>query len=87
MLFFEIPKDDYDFLNSVDTTLFDDVKNVVVKGDNVKIYFEDDKQLSQFQVDMSSAQIYFGMTPDDELTGIGRRMQDIYDWYFVIRKR
>ena len=48
MLFFEIPKDDYDFLNSVSTTLFDDVKNVVVNGDTVKINFEDDKQLSQF---------------------------------------
>lgn len=43
MSFFKIPKDDYDFLNSVNTTLFDDVKNVVVKGDNIKIYFEDDK--------------------------------------------
>jgi len=86
-MFFEIPKDDYDFLNSVSTTLFDGVKNVVVNGDNVKIDFEDEKQLSQFQVDMSGAQIYFGMTPDDELTGIGRRMQDIYDQYFVTRAR
>lgn len=85
MLFFEISQDDFEFLNSVSTSLFDDVKEVISDNGVVKIYFEDSDQLSQFQTDMSGAQTYFGMTPDYELTGIGRRMQDIYDQHFVTR--
>jgi hypothetical protein len=36
---------------------------------------------------MSGAQVYYGMSTNDELTDMGRRMQDIYDSYFVQKNK
>lgn len=87
MLYFELPISEYNFLKLIDTSMFDEVESTNQIDDTIRINFKTKVQLEDFQADMTGAQVYYGMTPDYELTGIGRRMQDIYDQYFVIRDK
>ena len=83
MLHFELPVTEYEFLMSIDNSIFKSSENIIQTDDIVQINFKDELQLEDFQADMSGTQVYYGMSPDDELTGLGRHMQDIYDSYFV----
>lgn len=87
MLYFKLPVAEYEFLISIDDAMFKNSENIVQTNNIVQINFKDELQLEDFQADMSGAQVYYGMSPNDELTDIGRRIQDIYDSYFVQKNK
>lgn len=87
VLFFELPLDDYAYLRSFGEHLFDNVARIKFDNNWVKLYFKDGDQISQFQLDIISAQLQFGMTADDDITPTGQRIEGIYDQYFVIGAR
>ena len=87
MLYFELPVAEYKFLISIDDAMFKNSENIIQTNNIVQINFKDELQLEDFQADMSGAQVYYGMSTNDELTDMGRRMQDIYDSYFVQKNK